>query len=124
MDEMKELVSEQAVETAMLALAVAGPLLGLSGGALWALAKKRTVPPALVRGLLVGLLGPLVWVLWRYYSWTVRYQPAPDPADDYFGLERVDVLLGNVVVFLAVGALIGWLVRRVRARDAAAGGDA
>ncbi len=119
MDEMRELIDEAALERAFLLVAVAGPFVGLAAGAVWAGLRRGAWRTGLVRGLLGGLLGPLVLGLWRLFSWLVRYQPAPDPANDYFGLERVDVLLLNVVIFVAVGATIGLLVRRVRARDAA-----
>ncbi len=119
MDEMRELIDEAAVERAFAVLAVAGPLVGLAGGAVWSSLNKAAPRIGLLRGLAIGLLGPLLLGLWRLFSWLVRYEPAPDPANDYFGLERVDVLLLNVVIFVAVGASIGWLVRKVRANDAA-----
>jgi len=120
MDEMRELIDEATVERIFAVLAVAGPVVGLAAGAAWSAIKKASPKVGLVRGLSIGLLGPLVLVLWRLFSWLVRYQPAPDPANDYFGLERVDVLLLNGVIFIAVGVAIGLLVRKVRAMDAAA----
>lgn len=117
MDEMRELIDEAAVERAFAMLAVAGPVLGLAGGAVWAALRRASYRVGVLRGLAIGLLGPLVLGLWRLFSWLVRYEPAPDPANDYFGLERVDVLLLNVAIFVAVGAGLGWLVRKVRAKD-------
>lgn len=119
MGDMKELIDEAVVEKAFLVIAIAGPLLGLAAGAVYASVKHQAWRVGLVRGFALGLLGPLILGLWRLYSWLVRYQPAPDPADDYFGLERVDILLLNIVIFVATGALLGWLIRRIRDRDAA-----
>ncbi len=117
MDEMKELIDERLVERVILLLGVAGPVVGLVGGAGYSAWRRQSLRGGLLRGLLVGLAGPLLLGLWRLYSWLVRYQPAADPKDDYFGLERVDVLLLNVAIFVTVGALVGWMVRLVRERD-------
>ncbi|MBI5832001.1 MAG: hypothetical protein HZB16_06785 [Armatimonadetes bacterium] len=118
MDPMKELIDAQTVERALLALAVVGPLLGLLGGLGWSATKKAAVRTGALRGLAVGLSGPLVWLLWRLFSWLTRFQPAANPEQDYFGLERVDILLLNTVIFVAVGAAVGLAVRRIRERDA------
>ncbi|NUP99735.1 MAG: hypothetical protein HUU35_07765 [Armatimonadetes bacterium] len=118
MEEMKELIDEAVVERAILLIGLLGPLVGLLLGGLYAQVKRQPSRLGFGRGFLLGLLGPLVYGLWRLYSWLVRYQPAPDPKDDYFGLERVDILLLNVVIFVTVGALVGWLIRLVRERDA------
>ena len=120
MDPMKELIDESTVERAMLALVVAGPLLGLVGGLGWSALRRTSARVGVVRGLAVGLSGPLVWVLWRLFSWLTRFQPAANPEQDYFGLERVDILLLNTVIFVAVGAVVGLAVRRIRERDARA----
>ena len=120
MDEMKELIDERVVEQVIGAVALLGPVLGLVGGFVSSRKHGRPVSWGLTRGLGVGLLGTLVWVLWRLFSWLVRYQPAADPKHDYFGLERVDVLFLNIVIFVAVGAAVGYVIRRVREGDAAA----
>ena len=113
MDPMKELIDEQTVEHVMLALLVAGPLLGLAGGLVWSLARRGALRLALGRGLCYGLAGPLVWALWRLFSWLTRFQPGPTPEQDYYGLERVDILLLNVAIFVAVGVVLGLLWRRL-----------
>jgi len=122
MDPMKELIDEQTVERAMLALAVGGPLLGLLGGLGWSVVRRAAIRVGALRGLTVGLAGPLVWALWRLFSWLTRFQPAANPDNDYYGLERVDILLLNTAIFVAVGAAVGLAVRRVRERDARAAG--
>jgi hypothetical protein len=119
MDDMRELIDERAVAQVLAALAIAGPLAGLALGALWAGVRRARLGLGLGRGLALGLLGTLTWAMWQLFGWLTRYQPAADPKNDYFGLERVDVLLLNVVIFAAVGAAVGLTVRAVRARDRA-----
>ncbi|HAZ64928.1 MAG TPA: hypothetical protein DCZ72_15145 [Armatimonadetes bacterium] len=122
-----EMISEAQVERLMLTLLWLGPLLGLAGGLVWAAARRVALAMGARLGLWVGLLGPLVWVLWRVFAWLTRFRPGATPDADYFGLERVDVLLGLVVLFIVVGAGVGWLSRRVwagvlGAEDTAAAG--
>ena len=132
MGDMKELIDEVLVERAMFALLFVGPLAGLAGGALWSALRRQRLAFGAGRGLALGLLGPLVTGLWHGYSYLVRFEPASDPSHDYFGLERVDVLLVNIVLFALVGWAVGSLIRKVRERDACAarpdgvvaGGDA
>ena len=107
---MHELIDERKLESALTALALAGPVVGLLVGLM-----RRKLGAA--RGLGLGLLGPLVWVLWRLFSHLTRFAPAADPAHDYFGLERVDILALNLILFTAVGAVVGLLIRRFRRRD-------
>lgn len=125
MEPMTELLDEAAVERAILLIGILGPLVGLLAGAIWAKLKPTALLPAVLRGGALGLLGTLVWALWRLYSHLVRFEPAPDPADDYFGLERVDILFVNLAIFVAVGLAVGWIIRWVRGRDLAraAGGE-
>ncbi len=118
MGEMKELIDEAVVERAILMLAVAGPLVGLVVGLLYGRRPGQRLATALRRGFAGGLLGPLIYGLWRLFSYLVRFEPAADPRQDYFGLERVDVLLLNGVIFAAVGLVVGGLVRKVREADA------
>jgi|YNPNPStandDraft_1061719.scaffolds.fasta_scaffold147158_1 hypothetical protein len=100
MHDMREIIDERTFEAFLRALAVMGPLLGLAAGALGGARRKR-----LLRGLAAGSLGPLIWSLWRLYSYLVRY----DPQSQYFGLEKVSVLVLNVLIFTAVGGILGLL---------------
>lgn len=56
------------------------------------------------RGALAGLPGPLLWAMWQGHKWITRY----DPKTDYFGLDKVWVLLFEVVLFVAIGAALGF----------------
>ena len=102
MDEMKEIIDEKTVELIMTAVLIGGPCLGLLIGAVVGLIQRQFGKRAL-QGLGLGCFGILNWFMWKYYSWMVRY----DPETGYVGLHKVSVLLINVAVFVAVGALIG-----------------
>jgi len=62
-----------------------------------------------VRGLALGLLGPLAWLAWLLFRWTVRI----DPETHYVGLYRPQVLLTDALIFLAAGTALGLLYRRI-----------
>ncbi len=108
MDEMSELVN---LETFRMAVQIATALL-VVGGVIAGLAMRRK-DRGLLKGLAVACLGPLLYVMWIYYCWMVRY----DPANDYVGLHRVSVFVINVLVFIAIGVLVGLVFGRAfRAR--------
>ena len=90
---MQELISpagsERLVAIAALALLFIGAFCG------WRAAGNR--------GLIAGLVGPLMWLLWQAHKWVTRY----DSRSGYFGLDSVTVLMGEVVAFIALGLLLG-----------------
>lgn len=94
MNEMQELVSPQQSETFVLLAAILITLVGAGLG-------FRAIG---TRGVLAGLCGPLVWGLWQMHKYVTRY----DPRTGYFGLDKVKVLLGEVVLFVVLGAALGW----------------
>lgn len=100
MTEMHEIINLAAFAKAILWLAIVLPVLGVVVG----LATR-----AVVKGLAVGLLGPLIYGLWLLYSHLIRY----DPATGYCGLHRTSVLLLNVSLFAVVGIALGALYGRV-----------
>ncbi len=61
------------------------------------------------RGAAIGLLGPIIYGLWRYYRWTVRLEPTTG----YVGLHKFSTLLMNVAVFAVVGIILGWVYGRI-----------
>lgn len=99
MQALQELISPAQsnflVSVASLALSILGAALGF-----WA---------ARTRGLIAILSGPLVFVLWQGHQWITRY----DPQSGYFGLNKVWVLALEIVVFVAIGVLCGWIWNRV-----------
>ena len=68
----------------------------------------------IIRGAAIGLLGPIIYVLWRYYRWVVRLEPK----SGYVGLHKPGVLALNVGVFIIVGALLGLAYTRIFRGDA------
>ncbi len=55
------------------------------------------------------LPGILVFPLWQLHKYVTRF----DPQTGYFGLDKVKVLLGEVVLFIALGAVMGWLWNKI-----------
>lgn len=96
MDDMRELVSVEVVERVFLALAIAGPVVGTLTGAVLGV-RRRTVSRSWLRGLAVGMLGPVNWVLWRMYG----------ALTDHFGLDSVKGLLLNMAIFVGLGLAAG-----------------
>jgi hypothetical protein len=92
---MRELVELSAVERLFGLLAVALPIVGLGIGAAIQFGARR--PGAWARGLLVGLLGPANWLLWRLYN----------GIENRYGLDSVKALLLNLAIFAALGVAIG-----------------
>ena len=84
---------------------IVGTYLGRARGAM------RTL---IIRGAAVGLLGPIIYALWRYYRWMVRLEPE----SGYVGLHRPGVLAVNVGVFIIAGVLLGVAYARLFQGDA------
>jgi len=106
MDDMRELITVQAFDRAVLVAAGAWLLAAVGAGIV---GHVRGKAGAALRGAALGLLGPLAAGLYRFYSWTVRV----DPSTGYVGLHQVRVFALNIVVFCAVGALVGWALSRL-----------
>jgi chromate transport protein ChrA len=105
--DMRELVDLHQVEHALRLWTVLFPPACLAIGVAIAALRRSGLGPVL-KAALLALIGPLTWVLWRFYSHQVRY----DPETGYFGLDKLRVLAVNALVFVAVGviygALVGW----------------
>ena len=69
------------------------------------------------RGAALGLVGPILYGLWRWYSWLVRL----DPATGYVGLHKPSVLFLNVIAFAAVGIILGMAYGRILRRGGESG---
>ena len=83
-------------------------LLGALLLALWgALAGWRAIG---AKGLIGALPGILVLPLWQLHKYLTRF----DPQIGYFGLDKVNVLLGEVVLFVALGAALGWMWNKIQ----------
>lgn len=99
---MKQLVDPGAVERVLLFIGVAGPLFGVICGALLG-AHSRRARASVLRGLLLGCIGSLIYGLWRVYGVIVGA----------IGLDSVANLGLQLILFAAVGALLGVVVIRV-----------
>jgi len=111
---MRELIDLGAVERWFGILAVALPLLGIGIGAALQFSARR--PGSLATGILVGLLGPGNWLLWRVYN----------GIEDHYGLDSVKAMLLNLALFAALGLAAGAAIRllsnqRTRQRVPASG---
>ena len=105
MGELREIVDIAAVNRLFLLLAVLGPVAGSVIGAAIGSRRQRLRQGA-VSGLLLGLLGTLNWLLWHVYN----------ALTDANGLDSVKGLAINLVLFVMVGAALGfgyhmWLSR-------------
>ncbi|MFQ6131830.1 MAG: hypothetical protein ACE5R4_07315 [Armatimonadota bacterium] len=96
----------EALDRALLTLAFAGPLLGLAIGAGRGILRGGLAASS-SRGLAVGLIGTVIYGLWRLFLYLTRY----DPATGYVGLHKVSVLCLCLIIFVAVGAGVGLLLR-------------
>ncbi|MCW3096165.1 MAG: hypothetical protein JWL77_1783 [Chthonomonadaceae bacterium] len=97
MGELREIVDIAAVERLFLILAVLCPIAGLTIGAAVG-SRRQHVRQGAVSGLLFGLLGTLNWMLWHAYN----------VLTDANGLDSVKGLAINLVLFVAVGAALGF----------------
>jgi Na+/proline symporter len=99
---MRELVDLATVERLFGILAALLPILGIGIGALVQSRARR--PGALLTGLLLGLLGPANWLLWRVYN----------RIEDHYGLDSVKAMLLNLALFAALGLGVGLALRLLR----------
>jgi len=112
---MHELINLGKFELALQILAAAtlpaGLIVGLCLGRVRGAMRKY-----IIRGASVGLLGPIIYVLWCYYRWMVRLEPETG----YIGLHRPGVLAVNVGAFIIAGAILGLAYARIFRGDAPA----
>jgi len=99
---MKESIDAGTVDRCLRLLAIALPVAALCAFVVFGRLRKGLTLPTAAIGL-AGIAGPVLYALWRFYVWMVRY----DPKSGYFGLERVWVLLACIAVFVLVGGLFG-----------------
>ena len=58
-------------------------------------------------GILIGLLGPVAWVLWKVYN----------AITERLGLDSVKNLVVNIVLFVAIGVGAGLLLSRLGSKS-------
>ena len=96
---MKELISPSQSETLVLALSIFALIIG----AIWG---HRVLGS---RGIALGLVGVLVYASWQLHKYVTRF----DPQTGYFGLDKVNVLLLEVVAVVIIGATLGVLWSKI-----------
>ena len=116
---MTEIITVEQAEAVLRALIWAGPLLGALIGLITGAARGCPVV-GLWQGVAVGLLGPVIYGLWLFYSYTVRY----DPESGVAGLHRVSVHVVNGLIFIVLGVALGVIYRRFVFREGADAADA
>ncbi len=93
---MRELITIEQADRLFLLIAliapVAGLLLGAAGGA-----RRGAAKPGAMKGLLIGLLGPINLILWKVYNGIT----------DRLGLDTVKNLLVNIGLFIGIGIVAG-----------------
>jgi hypothetical protein len=116
MGDMQELITIEGFGRTLGILCVLWSVVSLIlGAAATARGKRR----GLYRGLVWALIGPLTWGLWKYYGWMVRVVPETG----YVGLHRTSVFAINLLVFVVVGAGVGYVLGRLYHRSPAADED-
>ena len=108
---MHQLIDLARFDLVVLVIGLAGLPAGLIIGAI--LGQFRgNVGWYLTRGAALGLLGPILYGLWRYYRWMVRLEPEMG----YVGLHKFSILLINLVLFAALGIIGGLVYGRILRR--------
>ena len=106
---MQEILTIEAFDKWLKAFSVLGFFCCVGAGLVWA--KKQTHPKRWQLGSLTGFLSgftfPLLYTLWRFYLWRIRI----DLERNFVGLHRVDVLIGNLLLFAVAGAIVGLIAR-------------
>jgi hypothetical protein len=99
---VKQLIDPDCVERVLLFVAVAGPLVGLILGAVFG-AHEKCAARRIIAGVLLGGIGSLVYGMWRVYG----------VITNALGLDSVANLGLQLVLFVALGAILGAVVLRV-----------
>lgn len=102
---MQELISPSQSEV----IVAIGTLAAIVIGAIWGWTQRGA------RGAVIaGLCGALIEPLWQAHKWLTRY----DAQSGYFGLQSVWVLVGEVVLFIVLGVVIGGVWNQFTAKNA------
>lgn len=99
---MKQLIDPNSAERVLLFVAVAGPLMGLIFGALLG-AHTRRARRSVIAGVLIGGIGSLIYGMWRVNC----------VITNALGLDSVANLGLQLVLFAALGAILGAVILRV-----------
>ena len=105
MNDMRELIdlptAERLIRLVAIGLPIVGVVIGLIVGAI-----RKQIGKSGLGGLLIGLAGPLIWLLWLVYNRVMNH----------YGLDSVKGLLINLALFVVVGLGLGFGIAWVRRR--------
>jgi len=99
---MKPLIDQGVVEKVFLFLAVGGPLIGLIIGVILG-AHERNAARRIVQGLLIGIFGTLIYIMWRVYG----------AITNSLGLDSVANLGLQLLMFVALGVVLAFAIFKV-----------
>ncbi len=100
---MKELITEQQAVFVINLIACLTLPLGLAVGWLYSLRRRRNTRLYLAYGLLGGLSGPFIFLMWKIYSLLVNH----------YGLDSVKGLMVELLVFVLVGLALGFILAQL-----------
>ena len=100
-EQVKELITQIQAETCLRIIAVAAPAAGLVVGGTTGIVRRRLLADAAV-GLAVGLVGTVVYGLWRMYL----------AFGEGFGFTNVWSVAIQLIIFLGLGAAAGAVVQK------------
>mgnify|MGYP005853574131 CR=1 FL=1 len=98
---MKELISQQQMDSALRILAIAAPLTGLFIGAVIGIARKQIAVGATL-GFIVGLIVTGVFGLWRIYT----------ALGDSYGYASVASIGFQMAIFAGIGMAAGVIIQK------------
>jgi len=102
---MSLLYDEKFISLLFTVLIAATPAAALLGGLIHSRAAKGLSRQALVLWIVLGAAGPANYALWHLYN----------AIEDHWGLDRVKPLLINFAIFVALGLVVGLILRRLLA---------
>ena len=98
---MKELITQQQMDSALRILAIAAPLTGLFIGAVIGIIRRHIVVGATF-GFIVGLIGTGVFGLWRIYT----------ALGDNFGYASIASIGFQMAIFAGIGMVAGVIIQK------------
>jgi len=102
---LKELITEEQFDKWLLWAAFVIPVLSAVVGGAVAVLTRKARRVLLLYALPAAAFGPANYGLWRFYRYMVRF----DPGTGYHGLTSVKTLLLLALVFVSLGALVGFV---------------
>ena len=96
------MIDPEAVEKTFLFLAVGGPLVGLIIGVILG-AHERNATRRVVQGVLIGLLGTLIYIMWRVYG----------VITNALGLDSVTNIGLQLLMFAALGVMLAFAIFKI-----------